>query len=507
MVVCTLLWFKRDLRGKDHPALAHAASLGAPVLPVYLVEPESWAQPDMSARQWAFTAECLQHLRGSGVPLTLRVGDAVTLLEALRESHGIDTLVSHEETGNGWSFARDRRVAAWARERGVTWHELPQSGVVRKLKTRDGWAARRERWIRSPMVDAAGITWAGPGDGTLPSAGDLGLSPDPCPGRQRGGRPEALSLLESFLTARGRTYRSAMSSPLEGESACSRLSPHLALGILSGREAAQATAIRQAAVKGSRDGWPGSLRSFTSRLAWRDHFMQKLEDAPSIEHRCLHPAYEGLRPRTPDATRLAAWSAGETGLPFTDACMRYLAHTGWLNFRMRSMLMAVASYHLWLDWRETGLHLARQFTDYEPGIHWSQTQMQSGTTGMNTVRVYNPVKQGRDQDPKGLFTRRWVPELADVPDEFLQEPWRWEGASRLLGRRYPEPIVDVAAAAKEARARVWAVRRGETYWREADRIVAKHASRKRDRGFQRDPDPRRPDAPSVTPSEQMNFDL
>ena len=103
--------------------------------------------------------------------------------------------------------------------------------------------------------------------------------------------------------------------------------------------------------------------------------------------------------------RLAAWEAGETGLPFVDACMRYLRATGWLNFRMRSMLVAVASYHLWLDWRATGPHLARQFTDYEPGIHWPQVQMQSGTTGMNTVRIYNPVKQGRDQDPAGVFTR------------------------------------------------------------------------------------------------------
>ena len=117
--------------------------------------------------------------------------------------------------------------------------------------------------------------------------------------------------------------------------------------------------------------------------------------------------------------------------------MRYLDHGGWLNFRMRAMLVAVASYHLWLDWRDTGPHLARMFTDYEPGIHWPQMQMQSGTTGMNTVRIYNPVKQGTDQDPGGVFTRRWVPELAEIPDAFLQAPWGWEGAGRILGKRYP----------------------------------------------------------------------
>jgi deoxyribodipyrimidine photo-lyase len=205
--------------------------------------------------------------------------------------------------------------------------------------------------------------------------------------------------------------------------------------------------------------------------------MQKLESQPDIETRCLHRATEGLRPREADAQRLAAWASGETGLPFLDACMRYLAATGWLNFRMRSMVMAVASYQLWLDWRATGPVLARLFTDYEPGIHWPQVQMQSGTTGINTIRIYNPVKQGLDQDPTGVFTRRWVPELAPVPDGFLQEPWKWPGAAGLLGRRYPEPLVDVAAAARTARDTVWGLRRKAGFAPEAARVVQAHASR------------------------------
>ena len=98
------------------------------------------------------------------------------------------------------------------------------------------------------------------------------------------------------------------------------------------------------------------------------------------------------------------------------------------------MVTAVASYHLWLDWREPGLHLARQFTDYEPGIHWSQIQMQSGTTGMNTVRIYNPVKQGYDQDPEGAFIRRWIPELSDIDDRHIQEPWKSQKASSILDK-------------------------------------------------------------------------
>jgi len=494
-----LVWFKRDLRIHDNPALAEAAGRGACVLPLYIVEPELWAQPDASARQWRFVAESLAGLRddlaGLGAPLVVRMGDAVEVLRTLCARHGIAQIVSTEETGNLWTYARDRRVGAWAREAGIAWVEVPQLGVVRRLSGRDGWAAGREKAMRRKAMAAPEALKPLPEEaGAIPDARDLGLAFDPCPGRQKGGRAHGLSLMQGFLTERGRTYRRDMSSPLTGEGVCSRLSPHLAWGTLSPREVVQATKARKSEVKGTREGWAGSLKSFEARLAWRDHFMQKLEDQPSIETRCLHPAYEALRPAAPDAARLAAWQAGETGLPFVDACMRYLAHGGWLNFRMRSMLVAVASYHLWLDWRATGPHLARMFTDYEPGIHWPQVQMQSGTTGMNTVRIYNPVKQGHDQDPDGVFTRRWVPELAEVPDAFLQEPWRWEGAGRLLGKRYPVPLVDVARAAKEAREKVWGVRRGAAFRDEAARIVEKHASRK-DRGagrhFVNDRAPRR----------------
>ena len=474
-----LVWFKRDLRVADHPALALAAGMGA-VLPVYIVEPDYWALPDTSARQWAFTEDCLTDLRaalaGLGAPLVVRVGDAVEMLGKLCRAHRISRIISHEETGNLWTFARDRRVRAWARQAGIDWVELPQSGVVRRLKGRDGWAGLRDGFMARAIEDLPALTGvAGAEPGVIPTARMLRLADDRCLHRQAGGRARGLAALDSFLTSRGQPYRTGMSSPLTGERACSRLSPHLALGSLSVREVAQATAARQTERPGG--GWGGSLASFQSRLAWRDHFIQKLESQPDIETRCLHRATEGLRPREPDAQRLAAWAKGETGLPFLDACMRYLAATGWLNFRMRSMVMAVASYQLWLDWRATGPVLARLFTDYEPGIHWPQVQMQSGTTGINTIRIYNPVKQGLDQDPTGVFTRRWVPELAPVPDGFLQEPWKWPGAAGLLGQRYPEPLVDVAAAARMARDTVWGLRRTAGFAGEAARVAQAHASR------------------------------
>jgi deoxyribodipyrimidine photo-lyase len=222
-------------------------------------------------------------------------------------------------------------------------------------------------------------------------------------------------------------------------------------------------------------------RAFEERLHWHCHFMQKLESEPELEVREAHPAFAGLR--TTDPERLAAWSEGRTGLPFVDACQRALNAEGWINFRMRALLMAVASYHLWIHWRDSGLVLARRFVDYEPGIHWMQCQMQAGTTGINTVRLYNPVKQGLDHDPTGTYVRRWVPELAGVPLAHLHTPWTMaaaeqEAAGCVLGVHYPAPIVDHQQAAREARDRVWAVRRGAGFRERADAIQERHGSRR-----------------------------
>lgn len=498
-----LVWFKRDLRLSDHPALTFAAGIG-PVLPLYVVEPDFWALPDVSARQWAFTSESLADLRqdlaDNGAPLVLRSGDAVEVLDRLCRQHRISRMVSHEETGNLWTYARDRKVAAWARGSGVEWTELPQSGVVRRLTSRDGWASARDRVINAPVLPIPALTPVlGVEPGLLPNARTLRLADDRCPHRQTGGRAQGLALLDSFLSRRGETYRKAMSSPLTGERACSRLSAHLALGTLSLREASEATTSRQAERPAGL--WGGALISLHARFAWRDHFMQKLEDQPSIELRALHPGAEAARPRLVDAPLLQAWQAGETGLPFVDACMRYLTATGWLNFRMRAMVTSFASYHLWLDWRASGTHLARMFTDYEPGIHWPQIQMQSGTTGINIPRIYNPVKQGWDQDPTGAFTRRWLPELAAVPDAFLQEPWKWPEAGNVLGRVYPHPIIDIAVAARAARDAIWTARKGPDFAATAAQIVTRHASRA-DRRFVNDRAPRRKAA-----TAQLSFDL
>lgn len=479
-----VVWFKRDLRVADHRPLAGAAKAGR-VLPLYIVEPELWSQPDASARQWEFAAECLAELQRDlaalGQPLCVVVGDAVTILRQLHDRHGIAALWSHEETGNAWTYARDRAVGAWAREASITWHEARQFGVVRRLKSRDGWAGAWDRDMAQPVTPPPSALLPLPGDWPLriPTCTDLRLASDHCPDRQRGGRSAALATLASFLDHRGRDYRFAMSGPLTAFEASSRLSPHLTWGTISMREVAQASWDRMRTLKHSpapdAARWRASLRSFTGRQHWHCHFMQKLEDEPRIEFENLHPAYDGLRPDVANAARLSAWCEGMTGYPFIDACMRALDRHGWINFRMRAMLMSFASYHLWLPWRDSGLHLARKFVDYEAGIHWSQVQMQSGTTGINATRIYNPVKQGYDHDPDGAFVRAHVPELAQVPKAFIHEPWRWDMAASL---NYPAPIVDHVAAAKAARDALHGIRRRADHKTDARRIVSRHGSRK-----------------------------
>jgi deoxyribodipyrimidine photo-lyase len=468
--------FKRDLRVHDHRPLREAARRGR-VLPLYVVEPELWAQSDASARQWAFCAEALADLQADltrlGAPLVLRVGEVIGVLAHLQTQVSLEALWSHEETGNGWTYGRDRALARWCRTEGIPWHQFPQNGVVRVLASRDGWAQRwEERMGQRPLDPPSsleGVRELALPPGGLPTAEALALPPDPCPGRQPGGRQAGLALLESFLAERGQGYMKGLSSPNTAGVSCSRLSPHLAFGTLSMREIVHASRRRR------------GPRAFEERLHWHCHFMQKLESEPELEVREAHPAFAGLRSTDPE--RLAAWSEGRTGLPFVDACQRALNAEGWINFRMRALLMAVASYHLWIHWRDSGLVLARRFVDYEPGIHWMQCQMQAGTTGINTVRLYNPVKQGLDHDPSGIYVRRWVPELAGVPLIHLHTPWTMtaaeqEAAGCVLGVHYPAPIVDHQQAARDARDRVWAVRRGAGFRARADAIQERHGSRR-----------------------------
>ena len=477
-----IVWFKRDLRLADNEALAQAAKLGS-VLPLYILEPKLWRQADMSQRHYEFLQQCLaeldRSLRAIGQQLVIKVGDAVEVLQALSQRQAIEALWSHQETWNGWTYARDKAVLRWCRAHNIPWREPVQNGVIRSLQDRDGWSAKwYGRMQRQLMPAPARLITIDEQSERLPSASELGLRADDFSALQSGGRAAGLEALHSFLHERGEGYTKEMSSPVTAFSSCSRLSTHLAFGTLSMREVSQACEARsqelRAMPRGSKGTWPSAMRSFSGRLRWHCHFIQKLEDEPRIEFANMHAAYDGLRGED-NTSHLKAWQAGMTGYPMVDACMRALRATGWINFRMRAMLMSFASYHLWLHWRQPALHLARMFTDYEPGIHYSQVQMQSGTTGINAVRIYNPIKQGLDHDPEGEFIRRWIPELRDMPSDYLHRPWE---APAQMGD-YPLPIVEEKVARKAAADKIYGLRKNNPEHKAAARkIVSKHGSRK-----------------------------
>ena len=495
-----VIWFKRDLRVFDHEPLSVAASR-AKVIPLYIFEPELWRQNDLSYRHYLFLKSTLidldKQLKSLGANLVIKVGIAEKIFQELHADYRIKGISSHQETWNLWTFNRDLRVRQWAKSINVPWDETPSNGVIRRLKNRNSWAKSWHDSMSQPIttppkkIIGSLIT-----SDKIPSATELGLTLSQPKSRQIGSRTAAQEKLSSFLNLRGQNYTYEMSSPVTAENSCSRISPYLAFGQLSVREVFQLTETRKKEIGSSDPNFSRSLKSFSSRLRWHCHFIQKLEDQPSIETNTLHSSFENLRPSICDHEKLSAWESGNTGYPMIDACMRFLNQTGWLNFRMRAMLASFASYHLWLDWRLTSKHLARQFLDYEPGIHYSQMQMQSGTTGMNAIRIYNPIKQGIDQDPNGEFIKKWVPELRFVPDQFIHQPW-------LLGDgaiNYPKPIVDEKLARTAAQEKIYSLKKQIKNSVETASLVQKHASRLNRK-------PRKSLKTSIPVKQQLSLDL
>jgi deoxyribodipyrimidine photo-lyase len=492
-------------------------------LPLYGIEPAYWREPDTSARQWlalrAALEELAQRLSALGAPLVTRMGDICAILQEIHARQAIHAIHTHEETGNAFTFKRDKAVRAFCRDHAITLHEYRQFGVIRPLKNRNDWSRLHHRQMRAPILPEPARLESVTGlmSDPLPSIAAMGLTPDGCVNPQPGTRAEGLAMLESFLSGRGAHYRKAMSSPLSGEHACSRLSVPLSTGAISIREMFQhclkERQISSEIPPACRAVPLTAIDSLIARLHWHCHFIQKLESEPALEWRSQHPLHETRRvPTRADDPVLEAWATGRTGFPFVDACMRSLIATGWLNFRMRAMVQAFASYHLNLDWHASGQRLARLFTDYEPGIHWPQVQMQAGQTGINTPRIYNPVKQGLDQDPEGIFTRRWVPELALVPLAFLQEPWRMDDAllaqaGLKLGVDYPVRLVDHALAAREARARLTQTRQLAGYRQEARQVFERHGSRKRQSARPKSEKTPEKAKKAAAPKSQLTFDF
>ena len=468
-----ILWFKKDLRIEDNEALFEA-SKNFKLLPIYIIENDLWSQNSYSDRQWQFCKESLidlnQDLKTLGQQLIIRTGDVIETFEEISKSFKIMGIYSHQETGDYYTYKRDQKIRNWAIKHNIPWKEYLQFAVFRGKTNRDFWANNWKKHLEKkiPQIKIK-LNTVNFRLGNIPNDDFFKFKEDKCLGRLKGGRKEGLLRLEIFLKKDIYLYRKNISNPEKSKDNCSRLSPYITWGCLSIREI-----YKKANFKNDINS-----KMFKSRLAWHCHFIQKLESEPELEFKEFHSFFNNLRRKNDRFLKL--WSEGNTGYPFLDACMRSLNHNGWLNFRMRAMLMSFASYNLWIPWQESGEILAKKFVDYEPGIHWCQCQMQSGTTSINTNRIYNPVKQGKDHDPEGEFIRKWLPELKNVPNHFIHEPWlivNYEEYKNLNKINYNNPIVDIKETSRSARERLYKITQIEGYWDISKNVYKKHGSRK-----------------------------
>jgi deoxyribodipyrimidine photo-lyase len=476
-----IVWFKRDLRLQDNEAIFNAIQSKTPALLLYVFENSLQNDGHYSERHWDFIKQSIQDINQQLLPFNTKIlsvsGEVISIINSIQEIYKIDSVFSHQETGIKITYERDKSFKRFCKNNVINWKENINNGIFRALENRKNWVRLWEDYMNSKQ-----LTFEAQPQNFLnlenirnleENLETVSLETNPNQIFQKGGYSMANKYLESFFANRYLDYNRNISKPLLSRKSCSRLSPYIAWGNLSSRQVLQKAANFRFISNDKKQ-----IDSFVSRLTWQAHFIQKFEMEEVMEFESVNKGYHTLKKKLNDSY-IQAWQTGQTGFPIIDACMRCLNETGYLNFRMRAMVVSFFTHNLWQPWQEATQHLSQMFLDFEPGIHFPQLQMQAGETGINMLRIYNPLKNSLEHDPEGEFIKKWVPELRDLPIPFVHNPLKMTYLDQKfnnfdLGINYPKPIVNIELTRKYASNYLWNMKKNPIVKEENNRILKLH---------------------------------